>query len=139
MKLYGKSKQTFGLIHADLRLTNLLMHDSGTRVIDFDDSGLGWFMHDAAATISFYEHYPCVSEWIENWLKGYQRIRPLTKSDLDILPVMIMQRRIQLLAWVGSHQYTEMAKSLGSSWVSETVSLCKKYLDDQTQLLSLAG
>lgn len=136
---YGQSAQRFGLIHADLRLTNLLLHDNGAHVIDFDDCGLGWFMHDAAATISFYEHYPNRQQWINNWLKGYQRIRPLTPADLEILPVMIMQRRIQLLAWVGSHHDTEMAKSLGQDWLQHTLSLCRSYLTGQNHILSVAG
>ncbi|MBF9002550.1 phosphotransferase enzyme family protein [Vibrio nitrifigilis] len=139
LKFYGKAPDRYGLIHADLRLTNLLLHPDGTRVIDFDDCGLGWFMHDAAATVSFFEHHPNMAQWMDAWLTGYQSIRPLTTHDINILPVMIIQRRIQLMAWVGSHQQTDMAQSLGSHWVRETMRLCEEYLADQTQLLRKAG
>ena len=135
---YGKAPDRYGLIHADLRLTNLLMHEEGTRVIDFDDCGLGWFMHDAAAAISFYEHHPLRDEWLKNWLLGYQSVRALTAHDLTILPVMIMQRRIQLLAWVGSHSDTEMAQSLGDDWINETVRLCREFLDQELMALPQA-
>ena len=47
----GKERDRYGLIHADLRLTNLLLHKGETRVIDFDDCGMGWYLHDLAAAI----------------------------------------------------------------------------------------
>lgn len=50
---YGKDSQRYGLIHADLRLTNLLLLNGETRVIDFDDCGFSWYLHDLAAAISF--------------------------------------------------------------------------------------
>lgn len=43
LKSYGKNAQRYGLIHADLRLTNLLPYKGETRVIDFDDCGMGWY------------------------------------------------------------------------------------------------
>jgi len=128
---YGKSTQRYGLIHADLRLTNLLLHKGETRVIDFDDCGMGWYMHDAAAAISFVEHHPRAQEWVEHWLAGYQRICPLSEEDLAVIPTMIIQRRIQLLAWVGSHATTDMAVSLGGEWVADSVKLCQAYLETE--------
>jgi Ser/Thr protein kinase RdoA (MazF antagonist) len=125
---YGKSSERYGLIHADLRLTNLLLHDGETRVIDFDDCGMGWYMHDAAAAISFVEHHPRASEWVEHWLRGYQRVCPLSEADLAVIPTMIVQRRIQLLAWRGSHATTDMAQSLGDDWEAESLRLCRDYL-----------
>ncbi|STQ43377.1 serine/threonine protein kinase [Ewingella americana] len=125
---YGKSSERYGLIHADLRLTNLLLHEGETRVIDFDDCGMGWYMHDAAAAISFVEHHPRASEWVEHWLRGYQRVCPLSEADLAVIPTMIVQRRIQLLAWRGSHATTEMAQSLGDDWEAESLRLCRDYL-----------
>lgn len=135
---YGKEAETYGLIHADLRLTNLLFHKGETRVIDFDDCGEGWFMHDIAAAMSFYEHYEHMGQWLNSLLQGYQKVRPLPQRDLNMLPIMVMQRRIQLLAWVGSHQQTEMAQSLGEHWVAETVRLCRDYLDDRWKVLKHA-
>lgn len=128
LERYGKGGQRYGLIHADLRLTNLLLLNGETRVIDFDDCGMGWYMHDAAAAISFVEHHPRAMEWVEHWLAGYQRICPLSEEDLAVIPTMIVQRRIQLLAWVGSHATTEMAISLGDRWVDESLKLCQDYL-----------
>jgi Ser/Thr protein kinase RdoA (MazF antagonist) len=46
---YGKDAQRFGLVHADMRLANLLVDGADTYVIDFDDCGFSWFLYDLAA------------------------------------------------------------------------------------------
>ncbi|AEI38571.1 MAG: phosphotransferase [Zymomonas mobilis subsp. pomaceae] len=129
LKVFGKSASRYGLIHADLRLTNILLHEGTTRVIDFDDCGTGWFLHDLAAAISFEEHHPSAPLWVENWLKGYERVQPLSKEEINILPALFIQRRIQMTAWVGSHADTDMARSLGKDWLAHTVRLCRRYLE----------
>lgn len=126
---FGKDASRYGLIHADLRLTNLLMHQGETRVIDFDDCGMGWYLHDLAAAISFEEHHPNAEAWVEQWLKGYEDVITLSEEERAIIPSLLMQRRIQMTAWVASHADTEMAKSLGPEWVGHTVRLCKRYLE----------
>ncbi|QKJ86129.1 homoserine kinase [Paramixta manurensis] len=126
---YGKASDRYGLIHADLRLTNLLIHGDETRVIDFDDCGLGWYLHDLAAAISFVEHHPRAVEWVDNWIEGYERVAHINEADRAVLPALLIQRRIQLLAWAGSHQATEMAQSLGERWADHSVRLCRRYLE----------
>jgi len=126
---YGQSAGRYGLIHADLRLANLLLHKEGTRVIDFDDCGMGWFIHDLAAALSFAEHCPQAETWVENWLRGYERAGHLDDCDLAMVPSMLMQRRIQMTAWVATHADTETAQSLGPHWVEHTVRLCGRYLE----------
>ena len=46
---YGKGSDRFGLVHADLRLANVLFDGDDAYVIDFDDSGFSWFMYDLAS------------------------------------------------------------------------------------------
>ncbi len=126
---YGKGTDRYGLIHADLRLTNLLLHHGETRVIDFDDCGFGWYLHDLAAAISFVEHHPRAAEWIEHWIHGYEQVAHLSDEAIALLPTLLIQRRIQLLAWVGSHAETAMAQSLGPHWADHSVRLCRRYLE----------
>lgn len=126
---YGQDKRRYGLIHADLRLTNLLIDREQTQVIDFDDCGFGWYMHDLAAALSFFEHHPRLDDWIDNWLAGYTSVAPLDAHDLAMIPTFIIQRRIQLLAWTGSHADTQQVRSLGADWAKQCVRLCQRYLD----------
>jgi len=128
MAAYGQNQERFGLIHADLRLTNLLLQGDSTRIIDFDDCGLSWFMHDLAAALSFFEHHPDAVDWARHWLRGYSRVGQCSRADLDILPDLIMQRRLQLLAWSGTHRGTPQADSLGAVWVAQTAELGRQYL-----------
>ncbi|MFK3788836.1 phosphotransferase enzyme family protein [Pseudomonas piscis] len=127
---YGQGPERFGLIHADLRLANLLVQGEHTRIIDFDDCGLGWYLHDLAAALSFFEHHPELAQWIDNWLQGYCSQLALAAEDLAMLPTLIMQRRLQLLAWTGTHRGTAQVECLGREWVQQTLGLCRRYLDD---------
>ncbi|TRN80719.1 serine kinase [Pseudomonas syringae] len=127
---YGQDAQRFGLIHADLRLANLLVEGEHTRVIDFDDCGFGWYLHDLASALSFHEHHVDAPRWIDSWLSGYTRQVSVDQFDLDILPTLIIQRRLQLLAWTGSHSSTATVRQLGEKWVTDTVGLCRRYLDN---------
>ncbi|KMV69285.1 serine kinase [bacteria symbiont BFo1 of Frankliniella occidentalis] len=126
---FGKAPHNYGLIHADLRLTNLLLHKGETRVIDFDDCGFGWYLHDLAAAISFVEHHPRAAEWVDNWITGYEQVAHISDAEMDRVPTLLIQRRIQLLAWAGSHAETEMAHSLGPQWADHSVRLCRRYLE----------
>ena len=51
---YGSDASRFGLIHADLRLANLLVDGRRLGVIDFDDCGFGWYVYDFAARHQFH-------------------------------------------------------------------------------------
>lgn len=131
LEQFGQAPDRYGLIHADLRLTNLLLQDQHIGVIDFDDCGMSWFMHDLAAAMSFNEHYAATPHWVDNWIQGYEQVGHISNEEYDLIPSLIMQRRIQMLAWNGSHAYTEMAQSLGNQWSNESVRLCKKYLNNR--------
>ena len=128
LKAYGKNENQFGLIHCDLRLANLLMDGVNVKVIDFDDCGFGWFMYDAAAPVSFYEHDPQVPELIEAWKRGYRTTAVLDEADANEIPTFVMLRRLLLVAWIGSHSETDLAKSMGLAYTKGTVALCERYL-----------
>jgi Ser/Thr protein kinase RdoA (MazF antagonist) len=125
---YGTGPDRFGLAHCDLRLSNLLLHHGALKVIDFDDCGFSWYMYDAAASLSFYEHLPQVSSLIEHWLDGYRTVSTIAKAEEEEIPTFLMLRRLLLLAWVGSHSETSLALSLGVSYTQQTDALCTGYL-----------
>lgn len=125
---YGQSSERFGLIHCDLRLANLLIDDDAVKVIDFDDCGFSWFMYDAATPVSFYEHEPQVPDLIESWKVGYRRVLDLHAADEAEIATFVMLRRMLLVAWIGSHSETELAKSMGLAYTDGTVGLCDTYL-----------
>jgi Ser/Thr protein kinase RdoA (MazF antagonist) len=125
---FGKGPNRYGLIHSDLRLANLLVEGEEIKVIDFDDCGFGWYLFDLATSLSFIEHKPYVPDLINAWLKGYRKIRFLSKEDELEIPTFIMMRRLQLIAWIGSRD-NETTRSLGSGFTIDTDDLAKKYLE----------
>jgi Ser/Thr protein kinase RdoA (MazF antagonist) len=129
---YGKSPERFGLVHGDLRLANLLIIGGEVKVIDFDDCGFSWFMYDAATPVSFYEHEPQVPELIEAWKEGYRRISPLADADAAEIPTFIMLRRLLLVAWIGTRRETDLAKSMGLKYTTDSMALCETFLTANT-------
>lgn len=125
---YGAGADRFGLIHCDLRLANLLTLGDLVKVIDFDDCGFSWFMYDAATPVSFYEDDPKVPELIAAWLRGYRRVRTLSAADEAEIPTFLMLRRLLLVAWIGSHSQTDLARSMGAAYTQGTVALCEAFL-----------
>lgn len=125
---FGKTPDRFGLIHADLRVANLLVDGDETHIIDFDDCGLGWFLHDMASALSFIEHRAERYSLMDAWAAGYCEVGSLSALELAEFPTFLMQRRLQLLAWMGSHHETDLARSLGDPWVAATVELGADYL-----------
>lgn len=127
LESYGKNDQNYGLIHGDLRAANLLKEGSVIQVMDFDDCGFGWHLYDLAASMSFIEDDRRLGSWVRAWLKGYETVIPLGKKDLQEIPTFIMARRIQLLAWLTSHEDSDPVKELYPGFAGKTVSLAIEY------------
>ena len=126
---FGQSAARYGLIHADMRLANLLVSRNQTALIDFDDCGFGWHLYDFAASVSFIEDNPQIPALKQTWIAGYRRVRPLSEAEAMELDTFILFRRMALLAWVGSHagDATE-ATALASSFAQGTADLAESYL-----------
>ncbi|MCG8358991.1 MAG: phosphotransferase [Kiloniellales bacterium] len=122
-------REHFGLIHADLRLANLLDDGERTAIIDFDDCGYGWYLFDLAAALSFLEERPDVPDLIARWLQGYRKVAPVPAKLEAEVPTLIMLRRLQLLGWVGyQRQHLDFAREIAPRFASETCRLAEAYL-----------
>ena len=127
---YGTGPNVFGLVHADLRLANLLV-DPDSRditVIDFDDCGFGWYFYDFGTAVSFFEDDPAVAEWQDAWVTGYRSHRPLTPADVAMLPSFVLLRRLLLLAWMGSHAHSREARDMSIGFAAGSCALAERYL-----------
>lgn len=125
---YGMDKDRFGLIHADMRLANLLVSDGVTRLIDFDDCGFCWFGYDFGAAVSFFEDSETVPGLRAAWLEGYRAHRPFEAEHATMLDAMVMLRRMALLAWTGSHAETELARSLHATYAAGSAEMAERFL-----------
>jgi Ser/Thr protein kinase RdoA (MazF antagonist) len=127
---FGHGPQRFGLIHADLRLANLLIDGNRLKLLDFDDCGMSWFMYDFASTVSFYEHLPNVADLRDAWFRGYTKIAAVMREDRAIIPTVVIARRILLLAWLASHSEVPTAQQLGTTYTEQSLDLAERYLGD---------
>jgi Ser/Thr protein kinase RdoA (MazF antagonist) len=128
---YGTAADRFGLIHADLRLTNLMIDDAGLWVIDFDDCGFGWWMYDLAAALSFIETDPRLPHLIAAWCAGYRRTSPLADADIAIIPTLVLLRRLLLTAWLASRADSDTAAAIDpAAFTDGTLQLATRYLAD---------
>jgi Ser/Thr protein kinase RdoA (MazF antagonist) len=126
---FGRSAQQFGLVHADLRLANLLVDGAQLRIIDFDDCGFSWFFYDFAAAISFIEHQPFVPDLLEAWLSGYRTVASVSAQEVAEIPTWVVLRRILLTAWLASRSELAFAQGLGAAYTAGTVQLAQDFLD----------
>lgn len=133
LRRFGQGADRFGLIHADMRLANLLVNGSEVVVIDFDDCGFSWFMYDFATTLSFMEDHPRVPELRDAWVRGYRTVAVLDAASEAELHTFVMLRRLLLVAWIGSHHtFAPEAAALGADFTTGTCVLAENYLSTQT-------
>ena len=124
------SSENYGLIHADLRLANLLIHGETTAIIDFDDCGLGWYLFDLAGALSFLEDREDVTDLINSWIRGYQQVAEVPADAEVMIPTLIMLRRIQLIGWLGYQQaHLDFARQIGQTFTTNSCRLAQQYFD----------
>ena len=128
---FGTGQARYGLVHADTRLANLLVHDGSVSVIDFDDSGFSWYLYDLGTSVSFFEHAPEVPALVDSWLEGYRKAGRLSAEDQAEIWTFIMFRRLLLVAWIGSHQAVDIAAELGAGYTQGSCDLAESYLSRQ--------
>ena len=122
------NRERYGLIHADIRLSNLLINENDMIVIDYDDCGFCWYMYDFAAAISFYELDENVPELQNAWLKGYSTVKEVSQEEIDEIQTFIFLRRVLLLAWLTSHSDTPTAEEFTDGYAEGTKLLAEKYI-----------
>jgi len=135
---FGQGPDRFGLIHADLRMANLMIdpvsgsgRSSPITVIDFDDCGWSWHLADLGAVVSFIEDTPEAEHMIADWLRGYREVREIPPDHLGMIPTFVMLRRLMLTAWVASHADADAAVAFTDGFAVATAALADRYLTDR--------
>ncbi len=148
LSVYGTGPDVYGLIHADLRLANLLVDTAAGNqitVIDFDDCGFGCYFYDFGTAVSFIEDDPARPEWQAAWVAGYRDFsrrsarpgtrRELSTADEDMLASFVLLRRLLLLAWMGSHSHSRESATKAVSYTAGSCTLAERYLSSAGRTL----
>lgn len=131
---FSTGPDSFGLVHADLRLANLLVDEAPSgeqvvRVIDFDDCGASWLMYDFGAAVSFIEDDPRLPELMAAWCDGYRTVRSLPEELEAQIETFVMLRRLVLVGWVAkNHETATEAAELGAAFTAGTCEVAERYL-----------
>jgi Ser/Thr protein kinase RdoA (MazF antagonist) len=133
LRAHGESPGRYGAIHADFTPENVLVHNGQMTVIDFDDSGDGYYLFDLATAAFFYLPHPRAEDVASALLAGYQTVRPLTREDLALWRPMLLARGLTYLAWAANRPGDETSNfilervrplvvQLATDFVASTVS-----------------
>ncbi len=130
------SPRNWGIIHADLRPSNIMIDEDRLIVIDFDDCGHAPYLFDFAAALSFMEHTAFAPEMARRWMQGYQSVIPLTDDEVEQACALSMIRRLQMLGWTTTHREDALPPELNSAQVPGTVEVAAAYVVDHRWLLA---
>ena len=115
---FGRGADRFGLTHGDLMPDNVLLHDGAAFVIDFDDSGYGWYLYDLATLLAVKLLDPDYATAQEAWIEGYRSVAPLPDAHVAELETLVMARGLLLVGWMHTRRETPTAKLLSGAVVA---------------------
>lgn len=91
-----KGRNSYGLVHTDVNLSNIYIHNGKITLFDFDDSQYSWFAHDIAVALFFMimdtdvqEKEQFTHSFLRNFMKGYSKKNSLTSFWLKHIPVFL--------------------------------------------------
>lgn len=90
---YAASGGKSGLIHADVLRENVLLSDAGLSLIDFDDSGFGFWLYDLGTVMSQNQYEPARDDLRDALMDGYGT------DDLDMVELFTMARTMASVGW----------------------------------------
>ena len=92
------------MIHADLHSQNVLIQGENLSVIDFDDSGFGWYGFDLAVAIWDRLDFTATGCHFDiaykSLTKGYLEERPKAIDIIEIIPVFLLMRTLMIIRWI---------------------------------------
>lgn len=100
LKDLSHDSQNFGMIHADLHPGNLIRHQDGLHVIDFDDAGFGWYIYDFAVALLHFRDDENYQRYRDSLFSGYVHHRPLPQNLIPTLDLFYLIRNLAHIGWL---------------------------------------
>jgi len=125
---YGYNSNTFSMIHADFSPENFLCDGDKTRLIDFDDAGMGWHLFEIATALYFFQSDNQYAIAVNALIKGYRSVRDLPDKEVDKLPLFLVLRGVTYLGWLHTRKSEEAAKLLAKPLIEQCMVTIEQYL-----------
>lgn len=105
----------FGLCHGDLHIHNVMLQPDGDLAIfDFDWCGYSWRAYDLATIWwSLPRNGKSSAPW-RAFLRGYNRLRNLSRQEQNLMPWFVILREFELLNF-----HLSMRKHVGNAWLND--------------------
>lgn len=132
MKRFEKKyPQKLGFIHADLHFGNLIFNNNQIGIIDFDDSGFGFFAYDLSIPVVSITHSKILSvqdkiELRNALMEGYKKVQKWTLEDEDFLNQCMLARKLLMIAWLNSRSDNPKLRKYMKTALKEAVTWIKK-------------
>ena len=125
---YGQRPETYGLIHADFNMDNVLIDGDEVRVVDFDDAGFGWHLFDLS-TVSCFLHGEAEFDVVrQSVIDGYRRESPLPDHELEAMPLFYLLRGFTYLGWVHTRYQARTAQVIEPKVIALVCRLAEDYM-----------
>jgi Ser/Thr protein kinase RdoA (MazF antagonist) len=108
----GLGRDVYGLVHADFVPDNLFEHDGRVVVIDFDDSGYGWYLWELVTAVFWYLGTPQYTQALNGYVSGYRAVRALPESELQLVPQFLFLRALVYLGWMQTRRTQATARRM---------------------------
>jgi len=130
----GDGPDAFGLIHADLGVdANLLFWRDRPRAIDFDESGLGYWIYDLAVTLEHCREQRDYQLYRDALLGGYREIRTLPEEQLRHLDLFMAALDVHIGLWAGAVVGLNPGQKALRRRLDRCARLVERYLETGTQ------
>jgi Ser/Thr protein kinase RdoA (MazF antagonist) len=124
---FGKTADRYGLVHGDMLPENLFYDGAELRLIDWDDTGFGWYICDFCTAMFAHLGRDSFDPALGAMVAGYRRHRELPDEHLEMLPVLIMARALSYVGW--AHTRRETAGEMVPLVIAVTCELASELLD----------
>lgn len=126
--LNEKMRPSWGIIHGSYDFKHVYFKKNNPQVFDLEFCGYGWRIFDLVFIVNQLNYKDMNDKYVQTFLRGYQSVRKLSKSEIDAIPIMA---KLALIAKLASN--AGMYYLVGSLWfdnkIKSDLKLIKMALD----------
>lgn len=127
---FGRAPDRFGLCHGDFLPENLMLCDTGLRLLDFDDCGEGWYLFDFATAVFDLLGEPPFDACLGAMVAGYRERRALAEEHLARLPAFLLARALSYLGWSATRSHLRKAEEIAPRLLAALEGFAPAYLGE---------